>query len=131
MSSYGMTPYTQAQIANAISGISAFSVPILAVQLHLGAPGPSGLLLPSTVNQRQLSAFNPVSGVVTQTGGSPTWFPMPTTENIVAVSFWDNLTFGAGNCIWTAGLVNPELVAGGDTYILNSSGIAITYGLAS
>lgn len=96
-----------------------FSIAALYAQQHLGDPGPSGLLLPSADTTRELITLGAVSNAqIGIAAPFPSWLEVA-TEAEGWISLWDNITFGAGNCILTGQLTAAQSEQSGFTFTLN------------
>ena len=129
MSTYGISAYTQNGLLNCFNN-QPFVVPSVAVQFHTGAPVANGTLNVSGLGSRQLVTFTIVSGVLTFTGDQPTW-TVATAETEIAASFWDSLSPGTGNFLFSGAVVVPETVANGDVLTISQVYLPLTLGLAS
>lgn len=124
MSNYGPTAAQCNLWLNASVRNTPWAAPIMCIQLHVGAPGPTGLTNVSAVTTRQAAAFTAgVNGGVALTGSLPKW-AMTAEETLTSISLWSGFD-GDSNavCLWTLGLITPETVAAGDIYQQNSSNL--------
>lgn len=129
MSSYGLTTTAQTNIGSAICSNTPFVIPVNAIQLYTGAPGPTGTANASTIGVRQLCTLTMASGVITLTGTTPTWYNVPAAEIITGLGLWTDLS--AGYCWMTQPLSVAEVDAIGDTFTISALSIPFNVGMAS
>lgn len=71
------------------------------VKMHVGDPGPAGLLSPSAQTARIATSWSAAASGLINISGTPE-NTLNATETITHVSFWDALGPAGGNCLWTA-----------------------------
>jgi hypothetical protein len=129
MSSYGLTTGYFSNWAAAITSNTPFVMPVNAIQLYTGAPGPAGTANVSLIGVRQLCQLTFASNIISLTGTTPTWYNVPDAEDITGFGLCTDLTAGY---VWvTAPLANAEIDAVGDTFTITAITLPFTVGVAS
>ncbi len=88
------------------------------VKLHLGDPGETGVANVAVESTRKAATFGAASGGVISLSATLSWVSVSTTETIVWVSVWDNIT--AGNHLWNAILASSVALTVGDDFDLTA-----------
>lgn len=130
MSSYGITPAFADLVLGTLQN-TPLTVPIACLQLHNGAPGlGTANVSPAVSTRAQVTFASPAAGVITITGGAPT-FNVTAEDQIVAASLWNGFsTDPSAICLLTMQAAPPITIAQGD--VLNVTGLTFTWqGLAS
>ncbi len=94
------------------------------VKLHTGDPGETGVGNVAGETLRKVAAFNAVSSGVINMTSTLSWTSVSTTETIVWVSVWDNIS--AGNHLWNAILGSSVALTSGDDFDLTALSLTIT-----
>ena len=88
------------------------------VKLHTGDPGETGVANVATESTRKVASFGAASGGVISLSATLSWVSVSTTETIVWVSVWDNIS--AGNHLWNAVLASSVPLTSGDDFDLTA-----------
>lgn len=124
MSNYGPTAALCNNWLNAAVRNTPWAAPITCIQLHVGAPGPTGVANLSAVTTREQAIFTAgINGGISLTGVPPQWL-MTAEETLEAISVWSGFDGDStAVCLWTMGLITSEQVANGDVYQQNSANL--------
>ena len=88
------------------------------VKLHTGDPGETGVGNVAGETTRKAASFAAASGGVASMSATISWVSVSTTETIVWVSVWDNIS--AGNHLWNGILGSSVPLTVGDDFDLTA-----------
>ncbi len=88
------------------------------VKLHTGDPGETGVANAAGETTRKAASFGASSGGVAAMSSTLSWTNVSTTETIVWVSVWDNIS--AGNHLWNAILAASVGLTAADDFDLTA-----------
>lgn len=128
----GWGPTAANGVLSAITANTAYAVPSLWLQLHVGPPGAAGTSNVAVNNVRKdaSAAFaSPSGGAVSNSSVIGPWSSVPATETYTHASLW---TASSGGSFLMSGLIaGPGSVNIGDNWQANAGALTIALPLAS
>lgn len=123
--SVGLSQYLAHALLDTFTRSVSFSVTDFYVKLHLGDPGPSGLLNEAAETARIAASFGAPSGGVQYTNADTVWPSVAANETPTHWSGWDTAGPTGGNFLWSGTLDAVAMVIDLD-YTIPAGGIVFT-----
>jgi hypothetical protein len=122
----GLSTSTVTAWLNTLRGTNMTAPTAEYVKLHVGDPGAAGTANAAAGSTTRVVVTHaaPAGGAVALSGTAPSWTNGGTSETLTHVSVWDAAT--AGTFLYSVALTTSQAWASGNTFTLNTLGVALT-----